>query len=115
MITTEPVNITVNRNEAGLVFFTVTIQLSDEEFTYQWQRNGSDLMESPGKFGGVKTSMLTIIDAQNEDENSYQCVIYNGAGDGVRSNKAFLSVGKPSFKVYLYFRLILKWNLSEFS
>ena len=99
MITAGPMNITVNRNEADLVFFNVTIsKASDEEFTYQWQRNGSDLVEMPGKFEGVSTSVLTIIDAQNEDEDSYQCVIYNGAGDNVRSNEAFLSVGKLSFK-----------------
>ena len=93
IITAGPVNITVNRN--GLVSFSVTIdEAMGEEFTYQWLRNGSDLMEMPGKFEGVNTSELMIIDAQNEDEGSYQCVIVNGAGDSVTSNEAFLSVGK---------------------
>ena len=97
MITAGPTNVTVNRNEA--VFFNVTIGKDlDEEFTYQWKRNDSDLVEMPGKFEGVNTSVLTIIDARNEDEDCYQCVIYNGAGDSVRSNEAFLSVGKLSFK-----------------
>ena len=96
IITAGPVNITVNRsrNEADLVFFNITNEALDEEFTYQWLRNGSDLMEIPGRFEGVNTSVLTIIDARNEDEGSYQCVIVNGAGDSVISNKAFLSVGK---------------------
>ena len=105
VVTAEPVNITVNINETDLVFCNVTIrEVSDEEFTYQWQRNGSDLMELPGKFEGVNTSMLTIINAQNEDEDTYQCVIYNGAGDSVRSDEVFLSVGKLSFKVHFCLR-----------
>ena len=67
----------------------------DDEFAYQWQRNGSDLMEPPGKFEGVDTAELTILYAQNdEDEGSYWCVITNGAGDIVTSNEAFLRVGK---------------------
>ena len=99
MITAGPTNITVDRNEADLVFFNVTIsEVLDEEFTYQWQRNGSVLVKMPGEFEGVNTSVLTIIDARNEDEDSYLCVIYNGAGDSVKSNEAFLSVGKLSFK-----------------
>ena len=92
-------NITVNRSEAGLVSFSVTIdEALGEEFTYQWLKNGSDLIEMPGKIEGVNSSELMIIDAQNEDEGSYQCVIVNGAGDNVTSDKAFLSVGKLSFK-----------------
>ena len=96
-ITAGPENITINRNEASLVTFTVTVhQTMDEEFTYQWQRNSSHLMELPGKFEGVNTSVLTIKDARKEDEGSYRCVIFNGAGDNVTSNNALLSVGKLS-------------------
>ena len=92
-------NITVNRSEAGLVSFRVTIdEALEEEFTYQWLRNGLALMEIPRKFEGVTTSELMILDPRNEDEGSYQCVIVNGAGDNVTSDKAFLSVGKLSFK-----------------
>ena len=95
MIIAEPQNITVNRDEADFVIFNVTINKTlGEKFTYQWQINGSDLVEGSGKFEGVNTSVLTIRDARNEDEGSYQCVISNGAGDSVTSNEAFLSVGK---------------------
>ena len=69
-------------------------EASGEEFTYQWQRNGSDLVEKSGKFEGVNTSVLTIIDVRNEDEGSYQCVIFDGTGDSVISNETLLSVGK---------------------
>ena len=95
MITAGPVNITVKRNEADFVSFNVTIhEAMEEEFTYQWLRNGLDLMEKPGKFEGVTASELMIVDPWNEDEGSYWCVIVNGAGDNVTSNEAFLSVGK---------------------
>ncbi len=106
MIINGPVDITVNRNEAGSVSFNVTIEeVLGEEFTYQWLRNGLDLMEMPGKFEGVNTSVLRIIDARNEDEDSYQCVIVNGAGDSVTSNEALLSVGKlPLILMYRYFK-----------
>ena len=97
VITVEPVNITVNRSD--LAIFNVTVmEISDEELTFQWQRGGSNLVETPGKFEGVNTSVLKIKEVRNEDEDSYECVIFNGAGDSVRSNKTFLSVGKLSHK-----------------
>ena len=86
-------NKTVNRNDS--VVFNVTVMKGfDDGFTYQWQRNGSDLMETLGKFEGVNTAELTVLDAQNEDEGSYTCVVTNGIGDNVTSNEAFLTVGK---------------------
>ena len=101
MITAELANITVSRGD--FVFFNVSIntsQILEEEFIYQWQGSGLNLVEMPDKLEGVNTSVLTIIDARNEDEDSYQCVIYNGVGDSVKSNEAFLSVGKLLFKDY---------------
>ena len=92
----------ITKDEASGEEFTYMETLdiaSGEEFTYQWQRNGSDLVEKSGKYEGVNTSVLTIIDARNEDEGSYRCVIFNGAGDNATSNEAFLSVGKLSFSL----------------
>jgi hypothetical protein len=103
MIIAGSVNITVNRSEADLVSFNVIIdEAMGEEFIYQWLRNGSNLMEMPGKLEGVNTLGLMINDARNEDEGSYQCVVVNGAGDSVISNKSYLSVGKlPLILMYL--------------
>ena len=89
MIITQPMEVTVNSN--GSAVFNVTTMGG---LTYQWQRNGSDLMERPGKFEGVNTTELTVLDAQNEDEGSYVCVVTNGAGDSVTSNEAILTIGK---------------------
>ena len=94
MITTQPVNIRVNRSDPVVFSVIIIVGENGNEFTYQWKRNGSDLMETSGKFEGVQTAELTINNAQNEDEGSYRCVISNEAGDGVSSDEAILTVGK---------------------
>ena len=94
MISTQPIDIKVNVNDSAI--FNVTImEGSDDDFTYQWQRNGLDVnTESSSKFDGVKSIELTVNNVQNEDEGSYRCVITNGAGNSVTSNEAILTVGK---------------------
>ena len=83
----------MDRNNS--VVFNVTVMGGlDDEFVYQWQRNGSDILEISGKFEGVNTAELTVLDAQKEDEGSYWCVVTNGAGNIVTSNEVFLTVGK---------------------
>ena len=84
----------MDRNNS--VVFNVTVMGGglDDEFAYQWQRNGSDILEISGKFEGVNTAELTVLDAQKEDEGSYWCVVTSGAGNIVTSNEAFLTVGK---------------------
>ena len=95
-----PVNKTVDGGGNNCTYLLMNVNDTwngpgvEESVTYQWLRNGSALIEMPGKFEGVNTLVLTIIDARSEDEDSYQCVIGNGTGDNVTSNKAFLSVGK---------------------
>ena len=89
IILIQPMDVIVNSKDSA-VFSVTVVKGFDDEFTYQWQRNGSDLMETPGKFEGVKTAELTIKEAQEEDEGSYWCVITNGAGDIVTSNEAYL-------------------------
>ena len=64
-----------------------------DERTYQWQRDGVELSETV-KFVGVTGSMLMVVNAQNDDEDSYTCVVTNGAGDNVTSDAASLIVGK---------------------
>ena len=51
----------MDRNNS--VVFNVTVMGGlDDEFVYQWQRNGSDILEISGKFEGVNTAELTVLD-----------------------------------------------------
>ena len=100
VISTQPIDMKVNKNDSAL--FNVTImEDSDDDFTYQWQRNGSDLnVETSSKFDGVNSTELMVNNVQDEDEGGYRCVITNGAGDSVTSNEAILTVGKSQYNVY---------------
>ena len=95
IVTTHPMDLIVNGNDTAIFNITVLGE-SVREFTYQWQKNGSNLMEIPGKFEGANTTRLAIKEARNEDEGVYWCVITNKAGDMVSTNEAFLIVGKQS-------------------
>ena len=91
IIDIQPVDLIVNRN--GLATFNVTVQGDPDDFTFQWQRNGSDLVERGGKFKGVNTSILKIQYVQANDEGNYWCVITNRAGLTVTTNEVLLIVG----------------------
>ena len=93
IIITHPMDLIVNGNDTAMFNITVLGE-SAREFTYQWQKNGSNLVEIPGKIEGVNTMKLVIKGARNEDEGAYWCVITNKAGDMVTTNEAFLIVGK---------------------
>ena len=80
----------MNRNATA----TFTVEATGDGRTYQWQRGDSNLMEMPDMLVGVTTATLMVLDAQDDDEGSYRCVVTNGAGDSVTSNEAMLTVGK---------------------
>ena len=71
-----------------------TVVATGDELIYQWQRDGSNLMDTSGMLEGVTTAMLMVLNVQGEDEGSYRCVVTNGAGDSVTSDDAILTVGK---------------------
>lgn len=82
---------TVNGSEAT----TFSVEAMGDDLTYRWQKNGISLRETTGKFEGVNTPTLRVLDAQRRDEGFYSCVVTNGAGDGIMSNEAFLhTIGK---------------------
>ena len=91
----------MNGNDTAIFNITVLGE-SVREFTYQWQKNGSNLVEIPGKVEGVNTTKLVIKEARNEDEGGYWCEITNRAGDTVMTNEAFLIVGKNQ-QLIMYF------------
>lgn len=71
-----------------------TVVATGDELIYQWQRDGSNLMDTSGMLEGVTTATLMVLNVQGEDEGSYRCVVTNGAGDSVTSDDAILTVGK---------------------
>lgn len=49
--------------------------------TFRWQRNGIDLVETPGRFVGTRTAQLTIDSTSFDDESDeYHCVVLNHLG-----------------------------------
>ena len=93
IVITHPMDMIVNANDTA-IFNTTVLEESVWKFNYQWQKNGSNLVETPGKFEGVNTTRLVIKEARNEDEGAYWCVISSNDGDMVTTNEAFLIVGK---------------------
>ena len=49
---------------------------------YQWQKNGSDLVEGD-HYSGVATPALTVTDADAGDVAAYQCVVTNAFGHAI--------------------------------
>jgi hypothetical protein len=97
IIITHPMDLIVKGNDTAIFNITVMAAHPGEsvrEFTYQWQKNGSNLVETPGKFEGVNTTKLVIKKARNEDEGGYWCEVTNKAGDTIMTDEAFLIVGK---------------------
>ena len=106
IVITHPMDVIVNGNDTAVFNITVLGE-SVQEFTYQWQKNGSNLTETPGKIEGVNTTTLVIREAQNKDEGAYWCVITNKAGDTITTNEAVLIVGKNHLSVTVYHDRIL--------
>ena len=72
------------------VIFTVVA--NGTELMYQWQRNGSVLTDE-GRFSGTTTSALIIMAVQEDNEDTYQCIVSNIVGN-VTSRVAQLTVRK---------------------
>ena len=69
-----------------------TIEATGGNLQFQWQKDGSDLLNS-GKYHGVNTDTLRIIAAEGSDEGDYRCFVENDVGK-LFSDKALLSFGK---------------------
>ena len=80
-------------NQAGsTATFTVT-SLGPEALSYQWQRNGTNLVEG-GRFAGTDSNVLTIANVSDEDATSYSAVV-SDAYSSVTTANALLTVIHP--------------------
>lgn len=86
-ITTHPAAQTVT--ETGTATFTVAVSGS-APFTYQWKRNGVDLVND-ARISGVSTATLTITGVAPADAGNYSVAVSN-LNNAVTSNAAALTV-----------------------
>ena len=89
MITTQPEDQEEVTPGTAVIF---TVVANGTELMYQWQRNGSDLTDG-GRFSGTTTSALIIMAVQEDDEDTYQCIVSNIVGNET-SSAAQLTVRK---------------------
>ena len=83
--------------------FTIrfTVQATDSDHTYQWQRNGNNLTVSDGdKYRGTDTATLTVVNVVKEDEGNFMCTVTNTEGS-VPSSVAELIICKCIY-VFVY-------------
>ncbi|NPV61560.1 MAG: DUF11 domain-containing protein, partial [Methanotrichaceae archaeon] len=71
-IITQPLSQTAQQGET--VTFSVEVSC-EEPLTYQWQKDGVDLVDIPGRVQGSLTDTLTLTGAKKEDEGSYGVIV----------------------------------------
>jgi len=86
-ITTQPVSQIVNDGENAV--FTVEAS-GDAPLTYQWRRNGVNLVNG-GRIAGATTPTLSITGALQQDAGRYTVVVTNATGNAT-SNFGYFSV-----------------------
>jgi len=85
-ITLQPVDQSVYSGETA--YFTVAAT-GEGTVSYQWQKNGVDLMNG-GHYSGVTTPTLTVSNVDAGDIGSYRCLVTAGCGT-VTSNEVMLA------------------------
>ncbi len=97
-ITTNPVNQTAS--PGGTVTFSIGAS-GATPLSYQWQENGTNLADGPSvsgtSFAGTHTSALNLSNISSNDNGSiFTCAVTNGAGSGVVSAGAALTVANTN-------------------
>jgi hypothetical protein len=86
-ILVQPTNQTVSAGSE--VTFGVSA-LGDEPLSYQWRKEGIDLVDG-GKVSGATDTALTISNAQGNEMGAYSAIVRNASGE-VKSTEAILSI-----------------------
>ena len=89
-ITTQPASRT---NNAGSTATFSVVASSLSPLSYQWQKNGTNLVEG-GNLAGITNSTLTITSVSDSDAGIYSVTVTNLAGS-VTSSNAMLTVITP--------------------
>ncbi len=85
-ITTQPSAQTVNAGQTAT--FSVAAS-GTSPFTYQWQKNGSDI-------AGATSSSLSVANAQDGDAGTYTVVVSNAAGSATSDGAALTVITPPT-------------------
>ena len=63
--------------------------------SYQWQKDGVFLTDTPFKYTGANSNTLTVINVHNPtDEGSYSVIVSNNEPTSVTSDDAMLTIGE---------------------
>jgi hypothetical protein len=94
VITTQP----QSRTNLATTTATFTVLAGGTGPSYQWFKNGTNLLTDAGKLSGSTSNVLTITNVLGADRGSYSVVISNAAGV-VTSSNAVLTVIDPAILV----------------
>ncbi len=71
----------------------LVMAVGEEPLSYQWQKDGVALSDGP-HYSGAATTMLTVLNATDQEAGQYRCVVSNSSGS-TPSNTATLTVLGP--------------------
>ncbi len=94
-IDTQPANQSVLTHTD--ITFTVIPAPGRYPFSYQWKKDGVDLIDS-GSISGVTTNTLTILNGLEVDSGTYLVIVTNSDGT-ITSNNAVLTVSIPEVTI----------------
>jgi hypothetical protein len=77
----------------------LAIQTEGDNPSFQWQKNGTPLVEQPGAFEDVNTAQLHIVNVSASDIDDYNCVVMDDCGGLEESESATFSIGDVEFIV----------------
>ncbi len=73
-----------------------TCGATGDDLVYAWLKDSVVISDQSGVYSGAMTPTLTVIDAQEqEDEGSYACMVSNTVGDDT-SESATLKIGEST-------------------
>ena len=87
VITTQPESKSVCSGDST----TLTVVASGSSLTYRWQKDGTNLNETP-PFSGTQTATLTITNVGQSEAGSYTCIVTATGSCSKTSNAAVLSI-----------------------
>jgi autotransporter-associated beta strand protein len=95
VITQQPASRTNNATTTA----TFTVLASGSPATYQWYKNGTNLLVNGGKISGSTSNVLAITNVLGADRGAYTVVLSNPAGTVTSAPPALLTVIDPFITV----------------